>query len=102
MLWRDVGLLCTEEIKLDSLKKPYKVLVKREIFCNKKSVRQNEFYQAQAQGYRPEIMFEIRSSAYDGESYFEYNGKQYRIIRTFDKNGEIMELICNALVAGNG
>ena len=112
MYWRDIGLLCREKTGtdgsplLDSLRKPVKDFEKRQVFCNKKSVRQSEFYQAQAQGFRPEYMFEVRSQEYGGEQYFEYSEwgipRMFRIIRTYDRNGEITELICNSLVVDDG
>ena len=74
MLWRDIGYLLRDEEKLDDLRKPYKVTTEKEVFCNKKSVRQSEFYQAQAQGYKPELMFVVRSSEYNGEAYFKHKG----------------------------
>ena len=101
MLWRDIGYLLKDEEKLDDLRKPYKVTTEIEVFCNKKSVRQSEFYQAQAQGYKPELMFVVRSSEYNGEAYFKHEGITYRILRTYDKNGEKTELICSALVNEN-
>lgn len=65
-----------------------------EVFANQKSIRQSEFYQAAATPLRPEIMFEIRSEEYNDESKLTYEGKTYDIIRTYSKNGEILELIC--------
>ncbi len=70
----------------------------RQVFANKKSIRQNEFYQAAASGLKPEIMFEIRSIEYNGEKKLIYNNKEYVIIRTYDKNNEITELICQGVV----
>ena len=112
MFWREVGYLCKLETepdgspKLDSLRKPVKTFAKRQVFCNKKSVRQSEFYQAQAQGHRPECMFEVRTQEYEGEMHFEYSERgiprMFRVIRTYDKGGEITELICNALVVDDG
>lgn len=70
----------------------------RTIYANKKSIRQQEFYQAQATGLKPELMFEVRSVEYNNESKLSYNNKEYNIIRTYDKNGEITELICQGVV----
>ena len=61
-------------------------------------MKRNEFYQAQAQGYRPELCVEIKELDYDGEGHFEYGGKMYRIIRTYPVKNECLELICQALV----
>jgi hypothetical protein len=45
-------------------------------------------------------MFEVRTSEYKDERKLSYNGKEYTIIRSYDKNGEITELICSGLVNG--
>jgi SPP1 family predicted phage head-tail adaptor len=68
-----------------------------EVFANKRSIRQSEFYQAAATGLRPEIMFEVWSEEYSNQPRLEYGGKQYTIIRAYDK-GEITELVCQGLV----
>ena len=46
MLWREIGYLCSEKETLDSLGKPFKTFEKKEVFCNEKGVKRNEFYQA--------------------------------------------------------
>jgi SPP1 family predicted phage head-tail adaptor len=68
-----------------------------EVFANKKSIRQSEFYQAAATGLRPEIMFEVWSEEYSNQPKLRYNNKLYTIIRTYDK-GERTELVCQGLV----
>lgn len=103
MLWRDIGYLMHEKnpAETDEMGRPVVSYSETKVFCNKKSVRQSEFYQAHAQGFRPELMFEVRSDEYHGETHFKYAGKVYRIIRTYDKNGEITEIICNSMVTGH-
>jgi SPP1 family predicted phage head-tail adaptor len=73
---------------------------KRQVFAEKKSVRQSEFYQAAATGLKPELTFVVWSQEYGGESKLEYNGKLYNIIRTFEKNDREIELVCSGLVNG--
>lgn len=99
MYWRDIGFLCYETECIDSLGKPYKVYERREVFCNEKGVKRNEFYQAQAQGYRPELCVEIKELDYNRESHFEFKGIMYRVIRTYPVKNECLELVCQALVA---
>jgi SPP1 family predicted phage head-tail adaptor len=77
---------------------PIETPVKRQTFAEKKSVRQSEFYQAAATGLKPELTFVIWSREYGGEQKLEYDGKTYTIIRTYSKNGELVELICTGLV----
>lgn len=99
MLWRDIAYLCKEVEKLDRLRKPYKVYEKHEVFVNEKGVKRNEFYQASAQGYRPELCVEIRAVDYNRETHIEYDGVMYRIIRSYPVKNECLELICQSLVS---
>ena len=39
-------------------------------------------------------MFVVRSIDYNQEPKLKYNGKEYTIIRTYDKDGELTELVC--------
>ena len=99
MSWRDIAYLCKEVEKLDSLRKPYKEYEKHEVFVNEKGVKRNEFYQASAQGYRPELCVEIRAADYHREAHIEYDGVMYRIIRSYPVKNECLELICQSLVS---
>lgn len=99
MAWHDIGLLCREIEKRDSLNKPYKTFQKFEVFLNEKGVKRNEFYQASAQGYRAELCVEIRKVDYHRETHLEYNGIMYRIIRSYPVKNECLELICESLVS---
>jgi SPP1 family predicted phage head-tail adaptor len=102
ILFRDVVLLKGETIytendmgdTIENSPKP------RQVFANKKSIGQSEFYQAAATGLKPEIKFEVRTIEYEGERILEFNNSNYTILRTYDKNGEITELICSGLVNG--
>ena len=70
----------------------------KQVFADKKSIRQSEFYQAQATGLKPELMFIMRSIDYTNETRLKYNNKLYEIIRTHEKNGELIELVCQGIV----
>jgi SPP1 family predicted phage head-tail adaptor len=72
----------------------------REIFAEKKSIKQSEFYQAAATGLKPELTFVVWTREYNQESTLEYNSKKYNIIRTYDRDDEHTELICSGLVNG--
>lgn len=73
----------------------------RQVFADKQSIRQNEFYQAAATGLKPELMFIIRTIDYNQEPKLEFDSKKYTIIRTYEKGGEMIELICQGLVNSN-
>ncbi|MFH5181145.1 hypothetical protein ACHHV8_00005, partial [Paenibacillus sp. TAB 01] len=44
----------------------------------------------------PNVTFEIHKFEYNGEQKIRYDGKEYLILRTFSKNNEILELVCQA------
>ncbi|MFS0864123.1 phage head closure protein [Fredinandcohnia sp. 179-A 10B2 NHS] len=98
MMWRDVINLISETIIENDMGDSISAETKKQVFANKKSIRQSEFYQAQATGLKPEMMFEIRYSEYNDEQKIEYNNKTYNVIRAYTKNEEILELICEGIV----
>lgn len=99
MLFRDVVDLTTVTSSENDIGDPVQSETSRQVFANKKSIRQSEFYQAAATGLKPELMFEIRNVDYAGEPKLLHEGKIYNIIRTYSKNDEILELICSGVVS---
>jgi len=69
----------------------------REVYANKKSIKQSEFYRAFTVGLKLECTFEIYSFEYAAERKLTYENKAYNIIRTFEK-GDFIELICEVVV----
>lgn len=72
----------------------------REVFCREASVGQAEFYQAHANGLKPEIKLVLSDYLdYDGEQLVRYTPKGqtkeqlYRILRTY-RAGQELELVC--------
>lgn len=71
----------------------------RTIFAEVKSIRQDEFYQAQAVGLKPEIKFVIADFAdYEDEKklkYAPFGGTEevYTILRTYRTNYQL-EIVC--------
>lgn len=100
MLFKDVINLVSITTETNNIGDSIEVQTSRQVFANKKSIRQSEFYQAQAQGIRPEITFVIRQIDYSQEHILEYENKQYRIIRTYNQNDEFIELICEGITNG--
>jgi hypothetical protein len=90
MIWRDIGYLMTKTNTLDKFNKPKPSYTETEVYCNKKSVGRTEFYQATAQGLKPELIVEVKQ--YNGADHFKLNDKVYRIIRSYTRNEEIYEL----------
>ena len=98
MLFKEIIKLISVTVTENDMGDIIEAPVEREVFADKQSIRQSEFYQAAATGLRPELMFVVRSIDYEGEAKLKYNGKEYSIIRTYDKDGELIELICQGVV----
>ena len=98
MMWRDVVELIAIQRVDDGGGGFTETETFRPIFANRKSVRQSEFYQAHMAGLQPEVMFEVRLADYADERKLRFpageNGRRYNIIRTFSRNEEIIELVC--------
>lgn len=96
--WGGRCTLIAEEQQTDSMRRAQLVLTDvRTVFCNDYGVRQNEFYQADAQGYRVELQLEIRRSCFDASkiTHVRYKGCRYRILRAYPaKCAENVVLVC--------
>ena len=64
------------------------------VLCNVKSVTQTEFWKGKQSSDNPERVFIIHSYEYNGEKIVNYDGKEYSVIRTYEKDFEELELIC--------
>lgn len=80
----------------------------RTVFCREVSVGQSEFYQAHANGLKPEIKLVIADYLdYNGEQLLMYQPKGsrsqqlYRVLRTY-RTGNELELVCYREVNPNG
>ena len=72
----------------------------REVFAKLQSVGMQEFYQANANGFKPEIKFILADYLdYQGEGYVDYQAyneekpMRYAVIRTY-RNGNQLEITC--------
>ena len=62
----------------------------RTVFCEIRSVGYNEYYRALEQDLRPSFVFRLADYAeYKNEKICKFDGKRYRIIRTFITNTAI-------------
>jgi SPP1 family predicted phage head-tail adaptor len=79
---------------------PVEAQAYRKVFASKRSVYSQEFYQAAAAQLRPSVVFEVFTREYADEEYLMYESREYKIIRTFGKNEEKLELICSLMPCG--
>jgi len=68
----------------------------KDVYAEVVSVGYREFYEAAAQGFKPELKFVMPCKEdYNGASELSYNGVIYTIIRTYaPQYGGTLELIC--------
>lgn len=63
---------------------------RREVFAKLLSIGQQEFYQAQATGLKPELKFEIADYLdYSDEKELIHSGTRYQVLRTYRKNRQL-------------
>lgn len=84
----------------DELGQQVPAKTRRQIYANEFTVGSAEFYDARAQGLKPECQYQIRSEDYAGETLCAIGGDEYNIIRP-EKRGEWTRLTCER-VLGNG
>lgn len=72
---------------------------RRDVFGGLRSVARSEFYQAQAVGYKPEVVFVLADYLdYDFESLVKHDGKLFRVLRTY-RAGQELEITATAASA---
>jgi predicted nucleic-acid-binding Zn-ribbon protein len=54
------------------------------VFCNVKSCKRTEFYQAQSVGVNALYSVELNSLDYSGQKTAELNGRRYVVFRTYE------------------
>ena len=90
----DVAVLIKREYGKDD--------VKREVFCGFRSIGMREFYAASTTDFHPELKLTLADYLdYEGETLADYNGKRYRILRTYRK-GQELELTLESAPAEDG
>ncbi len=96
--WNGKCVLMAETEELDEMKRPQTVLkAVKNVFCKVVGVKQSEFYQAAAQGYKVELQLEVRKISYEENkiTHLKYNGIVRRILRSYPaKCAENIVLVC--------
>ena len=98
--------LISSTITYDDIGNPIEMPIEVNILCGIKSIGRTEFYNAAANGLKPNYIFIVHPYEYNGETYIEFsedeNPKQkYKVIKTYKPNFEDLELTCEKVI-GNG
>ena len=92
-MWNhEITLTAKQNIGKDKLKQNITEEVKTVLLCRKKSITRSEFYQANQAGIRPSLVVDIHSFEYDNQELAEFEGKRYRILKTYPVDLETLEL----------
>ncbi len=72
---------------------------RRTLFCNwEEGVSQNEFYLSNKQGLQATDSVELQRVDYNGERFAEYQGRRYRVIRSFPASFDTVTLILSEVL----
>ena len=92
----------TGKLILDDDGKPIVDESGRVVFCGVRSIGQQEFYQASTTTFRPELKLILADYLdYQDEQLADYNGRRYRVVRTY-RTGQELELIVERAPAEDG
>ncbi|AFA50231.1 hypothetical protein [Acetobacterium woodii] len=63
------------------------------VFCDQKSIRMSEFYQAATTDYKPSITLTLKQADYAGQRYIKFEDEVYTMIRTYAVDSEDIEVV---------
>lgn len=72
----------------------------RQVFCEKKSVPQSEFFQAGQNDIKASCVLIVHVLDYQDERKVQYKEKEYSIYRTYERDDEKIELYCEVVAGG--
>ncbi|MFJ8268529.1 phage head closure protein [Peribacillus asahii] len=72
----------------------------RQVFCEKKSIPQNEFFQAGQSGIKASCVLVVSLFDYQEETKAKYREKIYSVYRTYERPDERIELYCEVKAGG--
>lgn len=98
--------LISSTITYDDIGNPIETPIEVNILCGVKSIGRTEFYNAAANGLKPEYILVIHPYEYNGETYIKFSENEspkqkYKVIKTYKANMEELELTCEK-VMGSG
>lgn len=95
MLYRDVAQLIDTKTVTDPDGYRQETETRTEVYVDVQSVKRGEFYSGRQAGVELVISFMVRVCDFGGQRLIEYDGKRYRVVRAYTKDGELLELNCS-------
>lgn len=84
--------LLTEVTTKDSTAQTTSTVTKQKCIGQQKSVYQNEFYQAEQAGLRPDGVIKMSAFDYAGQRFIEIGNNKYTIYRIYENGTDTVEL----------
>lgn len=84
--------LISKTFRVDDIQQRIAEEVRRDVFCNVRSVSQSEFYAAGSAGFKPQFQVTMFEPEYNGENECELDGQRYSIYRTYRRRDDALEL----------
>ena len=95
-MYNEVIYLLSTTYQTNDVGDSIETIVKSMRFAKIKSIGQSEFYQAQAQGLKPEIKFVLADYLdYENQEELVYNNFRYKILRTYRTDKNELEITCH-------
>lgn len=93
-MYNDVITLLTITQTVNEIGDTVESISKKEIFAHVKSVGMKEKYEALNVGLKPELVFVIADYYdYDDQEHIEYDSKRYKVLRTYRKESNELEIV---------
>lgn len=73
----------------------------RQVFCEKKSIAQSEFFAAGQRGIKAAVCLVVYTQDYQEELKLKYRNKIYNIYRVYERSDEKIELYCEVKASGD-
>ena len=90
--------LISATITYDDIGNPIETPIETVVLCNVKSIGRTEFYNAAANGLKPNLIFLIHKYEYNGENLIEFEDIKYKVIKTYSTGIEEIELTCEKVI----
>lgn len=75
---------------------------RQKVYARCKSISQNEFYQAQTSGLKPDIKFVLATSRdYNGQEEIIFDNVRYKVLKTYIPSDDSIEITCYGGVREN-
>lgn len=89
-----IAYLLGKAITMNQLKQEVEVDTRTEIFAQKESISQSEFYKGGEAGLKPDFRLITAIIDYNGEREVELDSEKYGIYRTYERDEDYIELYC--------